>query len=341
MTAAEYSKLKVTELKELLTSRNLATTGVKSELVSRLVADDANPKTPVAAPATEEKKDDSLNPDDYDINWDDDADHTSKPTTTASKPAPATKAPAPAPASTTTTPAPPTDASSANASEKKKFQFKSIAAQFEEEARLKAEAAEAAKKASEEAKAAAPAEGTEATTETTVTEEPKPTGPISSKLETLPVEHPAPVTIDEELERRKARAARFGMSVEDNEAIKKLERAKKFGAENAGAEGDDKEGEKKVLVVKGLDQALGHDRKRRFEGNGRGEDKRRRGGNFGGQRGPRGGRGPAPPRGGRSNVPNTGGERRSGPAPTGPRKITDDPAERAKAEARAKRFASS
>jgi hypothetical protein len=40
----DYSKLKVTELKELLTSRSLPVSGKKEELVARLTeADSANP----------------------------------------------------------------------------------------------------------------------------------------------------------------------------------------------------------------------------------------------------------------------------------------------------------
>ncbi|RPA86522.1 hypothetical protein BJ508DRAFT_135011 [Ascobolus immersus RN42] len=314
MSQQEYAKLKVTELKELLTQRGLPSNGVKSELVSRLVASDA------AAPATGAKKDESLDADgdDYDLSLDDE-DHTVPKAAETSAPKPAateTSSPKPTAAATTesstpkptatntttdttatttttapaSTSAPATTEESKSETTGKKFQFKSIAAQFEEEARQKAEAAEAAKKAAEEAKANA-ADSTDKPAE-----EPKPTGPISSKLETLPVDHPKPLTIDEELEKRKKRAERFGLSIEENEAIKKLERAKKFGgpapdlekASGEAAEGEPSE--KNIVIVKGLDQPLGFERKRRYEGGGRGgEDKRRRGG----YRGGRGGRGRA------------------------------------------------
>ncbi|PWN18850.1 hypothetical protein BCV69DRAFT_64705 [Microstroma glucosiphilum] len=49
----DYPKSKVTELKEILTSRGLSTKGVKAELIARLEEDDAAPMAP-AAPAQDE-----------------------------------------------------------------------------------------------------------------------------------------------------------------------------------------------------------------------------------------------------------------------------------------------
>jgi SAP domain-containing ribonucleoprotein len=80
-------------------------------------------------------------------------------------------------------------------------------------------------------------------------------------------------SLDEEIEKRKKRAAKFGLKIEDDEGLKKLERAKKFG---------------ETGPPKGLDEALPERaRKRGREGNdqdGRGR-KERRGDRFGGRRG--------------------------------------------------------
>ncbi|KAH8595983.1 hypothetical protein B0O99DRAFT_511154 [Bisporella sp. PMI_857] len=117
---------------------------------------------------------------------------------------------------------------------------------------------------------------------------------------------------EKEAEKRAARAKRFGIE-ETAEAIEKrkaLERAKKFGL-------DDKQ-----AVVKGLDDALPERRKR-----GR-EDREAKGG-----------------RAAKRQTPDRRTEAPKGkPAPMPAKKpagrITDDPVEKAKAEARAKRFGS-
>lgn len=84
-------------------------------------------------------------------------------------------------------------------------------------------------------------------------------------------------SIDAEIEKRKKRAAKFGLNVEDDEGLKKLERAKKFGESGA---------------LKELDEALPERERNRKRGRdtndegGRGRDKRRGGGGrFGGRRG--------------------------------------------------------
>ena len=86
-------------------------------------------------------------------------------------------------------------------------------------------------------------------TETTLSE-PKPAE------ETPAVPPPAPVqftaglsstTLDEELEKRKSRAARFGIQETTDEALKALERAKRFGTAGSAEE---------KTAVKGLDTAL-------------------------------------------------------------------------------------
>lgn len=122
---------------------------------------------------------------------------------------------------------------------------------------------------------------------------------------------------DEELKKREARAKRFGITTDSNsEEAKKLERAKKFGVDNSA-------------VVKGLDAALPERRPKRgreqgdqAEGGGKRQHSERRNG---GQNRSRGGR-----RGGGRPNRNEGGG--------GGSKILADPTEKAKAEARAKRF---
>ncbi|KAI9646017.1 hypothetical protein NHQ30_005455 [Ciborinia camelliae] len=112
-----------------------------------------------------------------------------------------------------------------------------------------------------------------------------------------------------EAEKRAARAKRFGIS-ENEEAAKLAERAKKFGLDNS-------------KIVEGLDSALPERRPKRAR-----EDNRQ---------------------GGRNAKRQTPDNRRSQPGPKhtqrpGPKKatggrVTDNPEEKAKAEARAKRFA--
>ncbi|XXG99968.1 hypothetical protein Hte_006309 [Hypoxylon texense] len=127
---------------------------------------------------------------------------------------------------------------------------------------------------------------------------------------------------DVEARKRAERAKRFGI-VESEEEQKKLQRAEKFGVEQSS-------------LVKGLDAALPEKRPPK---------RGREGGNADGERGAKrqnpGGRqrGKGRPRnGGRPG----GASRRDGKSngPKGKSSFLDDPAEKAKAEARAKRFAS-
>ncbi|MCJ1234202.1 hypothetical protein MMC14_002161 [Varicellaria rhodocarpa] len=102
----------------------------------------------------------------------------------------------------------------------------------------------------------------EATTEPTTTEPSKEIPAETNTSEEKPAEEtpavppPAPVqftaglsstTLDEELEKRKSRAARFGIQETTDEALKALERAKRFGTAGSAEE---------KTAVKGLDTAL-------------------------------------------------------------------------------------
>lgn len=111
---------------------------------------------------------------------------------------------------------------------------------------------------------------------------------------------------EKEAKKREERAKRFGIQ-EDTEAKKLAERAKKFGLDG------------KEAIVKGLDSALPERRaKRDREGKQGGRDAKRQTPD----------RRTEPPSKGAAAVPKK---------PAG--RITDDPSEKAKAEARAKRFA--
>jgi SAP domain-containing ribonucleoprotein len=111
---------------------------------------------------------------------------------------------------------------------------------------------------------------TEAAEEATAEEKKEPAPDYSKGL--------AATKLDEEIEKRRKRAEKFGMKVEDDEGLKKLERSKKFGENGPPA---------------GLDEALPErSRKRGREGGDEAGDNKRRGGgrSGGGQRGGRGGR---------------------------------------------------
>ena len=125
----------------------------------------------------------------------------------------------------------------------------------------------------------------------------------------------AQTDIEKEIAQRKARAQKFGVVESSDAALKALERAKKFGTSAA-------DGELAGGGLKALDQALSSGpRKRGRERDGQvvepdRQSKRR-----------------TPDRNARVGKP---GQRNGGGAARG--KITDDPVEKAKAEARAKKF---
>ena len=133
----------------------------------------------------------------------------------------------------------------------------------------------------------------------------------------------AATSIDDEIERRKKRALKFGLKIEEDEGLKKLERLKKFG----------EKGE-----VKGLDEALPEREKKRprEDKDDSGANKRRDGGRPG-----RGGRGGGrrddrrDDRNERSRRDSWSPRRERAPQP--PKGLSD--ADRAAAEARKARFA--
>ncbi|KAI0443923.1 hypothetical protein F4803DRAFT_289214 [Xylaria telfairii] len=159
--------------------------------------------------------------------------------------------------------------------------------------------------------------------------------PADAEAETAPKTdfsaHLPASTADDEARKRAERAKRFGIVEDvDEEAKKKAERAQRFGADQPS-------------LVSGLDSALPEkrERKRGREGapntNADGERGAKRQQNGPGRR--RGGRDNRT-RGGRQGGGDRGPPRKEGGGSSGarPRRIVDDPSERAKAEARAKRF---
>ncbi|KAI1305693.1 hypothetical protein F5Y03DRAFT_355595 [Xylaria venustula] len=135
---------------------------------------------------------------------------------------------------------------------------------------------------------------------------------------------------DDEARKRAERAKRFGIVEDaDEEAKKKTDRAQRFGLDQTS-------------LVSGLDSALPEkrERKRGREGasntNADGERgaKRQQHGQQGRRRGGRDNRS----RGGRQGGNDRGPPRKEGGGGGKPRRVLDDPSERAKAEARAKRF---
>ncbi|KAJ6260899.1 hypothetical protein Dda_3560 [Drechslerella dactyloides] len=219
----DYSKLKVADLKELLGKRGLSQSGKKEDLISRLTADDAEKASPAKA-GTSDSGAQSIS----------ELTLTSieKPVEPSSELSAAPAAPATADltvdeakdsgntAASAASVAPVGTAAPAEG-EKKKFTFKRLADEFE-----------------------TPATEAPADKPTVQADDAKPVEPAESFSAGL-----ASTNTDSELEKRKKRAARFGVPV--TESIKLMERAKRFGADG---DGSDSKG------IKELDEALGENR---------------------------------------------------------------------------------
>ena len=140
----------------------------------------------------------------------------------------------------------------------------------------------------------------------------------------------ADTTIEQELEKRRARAKKFGLQESDEDAIKALERAKRFG-ETAGPRGLNEALPERMAKKRGRDGWEGDDER---GGRERGRGRSRGGGGGGGGRRGGGGGGSSGFRKGRRDG-NGGGGNGGGGGGTGWMSAAD----REKAEARAKRFA--
>lgn len=313
----DYSKKKNAELADLLKSRSLPHTGKKDELIARLQESDAKATaTAPSKPETAKPTTTTTATAEDEIDWDDET-------------------------PTTSVPNPPAAAALAAGGKGQIANPTAVPNQVP--------AIDPAK-TDDLTVETAPAPPTTTTTTTASTEEASPSKPdneTKADAETKPpvdfTSHLPTTTLDAELAKRQARAARFGLTAtttsssdnKDKDAQKALERAKKFGTIS-----DDTN-----AVVKGLDEALPERKKRgrgeRDEGEGRrGGSKVRRqqgggggGGRDGDGRGKRDGR-----RGGEGERAKSGNQ--AAAAAASPAKANGaSEKDRVAAEARKKRFA--
>jgi len=247
---SDYTKMKNAELEGLLKQRGLPHTGKKADLVSRLQEDDGKQSTdPGAATGADAPVAPAA---EDEIDWNDDE---------PPKPAEATSEPAAA-------------AMAAGG-----------VGRVENPVAVPNQIVDATDINNAETTVHPPAETDEAVAGTTgeVSVEEKPEEPKPDFTRGL-----ADISMEEELEKRRARAKKFGMEETDEEAMKKIEREKKFGTQGGESGGP-----------KGLNEALPERRPKRGrddQDGGRGDFKRGRGrGRFnggGGRGGGNGGRGP-------------------------------------------------
>ncbi|KUJ21396.1 uncharacterized protein LY89DRAFT_681904 [Mollisia scopiformis] len=269
---ADYSQMKVPDLKKILQERGLVVSGNKADLIARLQEDDKKAGGAAAGAGEDE------------IDWDEDDNKATAPATATTEPAAAAVAAGGQG---------PVDTPIAVPNQK-------VDVDPSTTTDLKVSGGEDAPTATDGAVASA---GTTTTEPAPAPVEEAPKQDFSIGLEKSDAQ--------KEAEKRAARAKRF--NIPENEEAKKLaERAKKFGLDG------------KDTVISGLDSALPERRQKRAR-----EEKN--GGNGGGGRAAK------------RQTP----DRRSDPKPKGSApsskkesfgKITDDPVEKAKAEARAKRF---
>ncbi|KAL1614899.1 hypothetical protein SLS56_011987 [Neofusicoccum ribis] len=284
----DYAKMKNAELEALLKQRSLPHTGKKADMVARL--QEADKADAEKAPADKSAASTTVPPED-EIDWDDD--------TTDTKPAAA----AAAAEATTEAGAAAIKAGGQGAVANPQAvpnQVADVDPSKTDDLSVKAPEGDGAADAAD-------------------AEKPAEAEPVEKKDFTSGLKE---TTLDEELEKRRARAKKFGLP-EDDEAAKLLERAKKFGTDAA------------PTGPRGLNEALPERRPKRGREAGdegsRGNFKRRGGGGRGGRvQGRRGGGGGGERRGNDSAKGNAGGSGSSWSAE-----------DKAKAEARKARFAAS
>ncbi|MCJ1243122.1 hypothetical protein MMC30_000319 [Trapelia coarctata] len=319
--ATDYSKKKNAELEDLLRARSLPHTGKKADLIARLVQHDKDSSQP--APTTSAKSSTATAVADDEIDWDDEKekdDENDKDATPAAAPEP--------------TPA----GKAALAAGGKGQPANPVAVPNQVLAEDPATTDDLTVKQPSTTTPTNP-EAPTTTTEIETDDTPAPAASFSQNL--------AQTSLDAELEKRKARAARFGLPApDDSDAVKALERAKKFGTETE---------EGKKVVVGGLNSALPEraarkrgrgevDRSAEEEKGAKRQDSRRRDGRGRGRSARGGGRG------GGSKGAGEGGKGRAAEGKAGkkeekkeegPKVVTSVVSEkdRAAAEARKKRFA--
>ncbi|KAL1841925.1 hypothetical protein VTJ49DRAFT_6316 [Mycothermus thermophilus] len=316
---ADYNSMKVPELKKLLTERGLPHTGNKADLIARLTENDKQKAADAAPKAAEPAVEDEIDYEDDDI-------PATKPDTAVAKQATTTAAPAAAPAKDTpaeTKPAAEADTAPAN----------------ETAAPTAASTTESKPADATTTTDAAPATDAAATTTAESTEAPKP-APFSANLPPTDAQIEAEKRAKRaerfglkndpalnEQARLAARAARFGLSAEQVSALDSAlpDRVPKKRGRGAGEGGESGDANANAKRAKGGEKPQGQQQ----------NQQRHRGGN-GGRRHHRGGRGGGGG-GGQQQNSNAAKGGRGGGGGGGGAKI--DPAEKAKLEARAKRFA--
>lgn len=191
----DYAKMKNADLEALLKERSLPHTGKKADLVKRLQDDDAQKaesKAPSTTTAAPDKNEDE-------IDWDDEP-------------------------ATTDAPKPANDATAAVAAAGGQTETMNPQA-------VPNQVPAVDPAATDDLTVKQPAQPSEAASTT----EPQPStdaAPAAPEKEKTPVDFSmglAKTTIDQEIEKRKARAKKFGTDISNDETLKKLERAKKFG----------------------------------------------------------------------------------------------------------------
>ncbi|KAF2691811.1 hypothetical protein K458DRAFT_5793 [Lentithecium fluviatile CBS 122367] len=240
----EYAKMKNAELEALLKERGLPTGGKKADMVERLTKNDDDKKAQPAAASSKIDAEDE-------IDWDDEGEDA---TADAAKAAPAasTKPESAAPA---VMPAAVTVAKAGSVGEVGNSQ------------EVPNQTADVDPAATDDLSVKLPTEK-EGTADTTTEEKKEPAPSYTKGL--------AATNLDEEIEKRKRRAEKFGLKIDDDANLKLLERAKKFGGTGP----------------KGLDEALPERPERRKRGRDDTDDggrNKRRGGGDGGRSGGRGG----------------------------------------------------
>lgn len=254
--------MKNADLESLLKNRGLPTGGKKADMVDRLTKDDEKSSD---APATGASKPAVLHPED-EIDWDDDTEDVP---VEAAKPAPVVTSDAPV---TTETSAPVAAAEPISNPNPQA---------------VPNQVADVDPSKTDDLSVKEPGEGkAEGEGEAKVEEKKEPPPDYTKGL--------AASDLESEIEKRKARAIKFGLKIEEDEGMKKLERAKKFG---------------ETGPPKGLDEALSdRTRKRGRDDNDEAGRNKRRGGGERRGRGNRGGDRGGDRRGGREG--DRGGDRR-------------------------------
>ena len=324
------------DLRELLSKRKLPTNGKKEELIARLEASDRDADLAEPAPVADPTAH-LPSAEEYEINWDEDdtaATGAKSAKSALAKPEVTKVAATSSSEGAVTTATVGTEQSKteeqASKDGKKPFTFKRLAEQFTD---LPSTKKPDNKKAKSEKPKEAPAMAV-----VEVKADEAPAEPEAEVKQAAPeptfAAGLAPTPLEAELEKRKARAARFGAEQTDPkaaESLKKLERAARFGG--GGTTGD----AESTVGVKGLDQALPERKGKRAGEHGSsggrgGVQKRTR---FGGDRGQRRHGGGGDRRNGGAGAGNQ--QKKTGGAPA-VNSVLDDPAEREKAEKRKNRF---